>query len=452
MTGRNRRRRVRWSVLTTVAMIMAVMVPANADNANGGGVPVDIQFLSVSDWHAQLDPLFVFGVGTFGGAAELSAYWDADRAANPNTITLTAGDAFGAAPPLSSFFDEEPAVRSMRMMGFDVDTLGNHNFDSGITELQNLIDIAGDTPGHEPGRPFTYVSSNLTNRDDNLTRVEDYIILNRSGVKVAIIGVTNPEAPTLVFPGSFGTIEVTDPIAAANAAREDAIADGADLIVAIGHLGVTGFDGGGNPVGPLVDFANGVTGFDLIFGDHTNVEFGGTINGALVIQNRSRGRTYARVNVVVDRKGNIDSKSFEFVDPVSSSVTPDPEIVAFLDPLRAELSELLSGVIGQSTVPIPRSDECGQSSGRHCESLIGDLVTDAMRDRYGTDFAITNAGGLRADLTCPDPDVIGDFCPAPDGGDLEITDGTVLTVLPVCLRNDPYDISPEETAHGAALW
>ena len=257
MTGRNRRRRVRWSVLTTVAMIMAVMVPANADNANGGGVPVDIQFLSISDWHAQLHPLFVFGVGTFGGAAELSAYWDADRAANPNTITLTAGDAFGAAPPLSSFFDEEPAVRSMRMMGFDVDTLGNHNFDGGIAELQNLIDIAGDTPGHEPGQPFTYVSSNLTNRDDNLTGVEDYIILNRSGVKVAIIGVTNPEAPTLVFPGSFGTIEVTDPIAAANAAREDAIADGADLIVAIGHLGVTGFDGGGNPVGPLVDFANG---------------------------------------------------------------------------------------------------------------------------------------------------------------------------------------------------
>ena len=111
-------------------------------------------------------------------------------------------------------------------------------------------------------------------------------------------------------------------------------------------------------------------------------------------------------------------------------MTPDPEIVAFLDPLRAELSVLLSGVIGQSNVPILRSDECGQSSGRHCESLIGDVVTDAMRDAYGTDFAMMNSGGLRADLTCPDPDVVGDFCPAPDGGDLEITDGTVLTVLP----------------------
>lgn len=96
----------------------------------------------------------MFGQGTFGGAAELAAYWDADRVANPNTITLTAGDAYGAAPPLSSFFNEEPTVRVMRMMGFDVDTFGNHNFDDGIAGLQNLIDIAGDSPGHEAGRPF----------------------------------------------------------------------------------------------------------------------------------------------------------------------------------------------------------------------------------------------------------------------------------------------------------
>ncbi|MCH7586326.1 MAG: 5'-nucleotidase C-terminal domain-containing protein, partial [Acidobacteria bacterium] len=403
----------------------------NAGTAGeGAGEAIDIQFLTLSDWHGQLDPLFVFGQGTFGGAAELAAYWDADRADNPNTITLTAGDAYGAAPPLSSFFDEEPTVRVMRMMGFDVDTFGNHNFDDGIAGLQNLIDIAGDSPGHELGRPFQYVSANLDNRDDNLSGVEDFVILNRSGVKVAVIGITNPEAPTLVFPGSFGTIVPTDPVAAANAARQAAEDAGAGLFVAITHLGVTGFDGGGNAEGPLIDFANGVNGFDLILGDHTNFEFSKEINGALVVENRSRGRTYARISITANRNGGVFAKSVEFVEPVSSAVTPDPEIVAFLDPLRAQLSVLLSGVIGQSTVVIPRDDECGQSSGRHCESLIGDVVADAMRDRYGTQFAIVNSGGLRADLTCPDPDVTGDFCPAPDGGNLEITDGTVLTVLP----------------------
>src|SRR5262245_13292439 len=71
--------------------------------------PVSIQFLSVSDWHAQLDPLTVNGVA-IGGAPIISAYWQADRAANPNTLSLTAGDAFGASPPLSGFFDDTPAI------------------------------------------------------------------------------------------------------------------------------------------------------------------------------------------------------------------------------------------------------------------------------------------------------------------------------------------------------
>ena len=193
---------------------------------------------------------------------------------------------------------------------------------------------------------------------------------------------------------------------------------------------MTGVDGGGAATGPIIDFANAVTGFDLILGDHTNMEFSDEINGALVVENRSRGRTYARVTVNATRSGDVFDKSVEFVEPVSGDVTPDPAIVALLAPLRAGLDVLLSGVIGQSTVPILRSDECGQSSGRTCESLIGDVVTDAMRDRYGTDFAIMNSGGLRSDLTCPDPDLVDDFCPAPDGGDLEITDGQVLTVLP----------------------
>ena len=390
--------------------------------------PVDLQFLTLSDWHAQLDPLSVFGEGTFGGAAELAAYFDAERAANPNTVTLTAGDAYGGAPPLSGFFDEEPAVRAMRLMGFDVDTFGNHNFDQGIAHLQRMITFAGAPPDLEPGTPFRYVSANLTGRDDNLSGVEDFVILERNGFKIAVIGVTNPEAPTLVFPGSFGTIVVTDPAVAAMAARAAAEAAGADIFVALTHLGVTST--GLPATGPIIDFATAVTGFDLILGDHTNVEFSDTINGALVVENRSRGRTYARVTMSANRSGVVFGSSVEFVEPVSDAVTPDPAIVALLDPLRAELDVLLSGVIGQSTVLIPRSDDCGQDSGRTCESLIGNVVTDAMRSRYGTDFALTNAGGLRADLTCPDPDLVDDFCPAPDGGDLEITDGQVLTVLP----------------------
>ncbi|MEE9534745.1 MAG: 5'-nucleotidase C-terminal domain-containing protein, partial [Acidimicrobiia bacterium] len=167
----------------------------------------------------------------------------------------------------------------------------------------------------------------------------------------------------------------------------------------------------------------------------TNVEFSGVINNALVVENRSKGRTYARVDLTVKRarhghRVRVIDRSVEFVDPLSNAVTPDPEIVAFLDPLRADLDGLLGNVIGVSTVFIPRADECGQSAGRTCESFVGDVTTDAMRTTYGTDFAITNSGGLRADLTCPTVDIPTDFCPPNTPPNFQITDGQVLTVLP----------------------
>jgi 5'-nucleotidase len=406
------------SVLLLVAAVTATGV--FTATANRSFVP--IQFLTISDWHAQLDPLSVRGVGDIGGAAELSAYWKADRRANPNTLTLTAGDAYGASPPLSSFFQEEPAVEAMNLMGFDVDTFGNHNFDKGITHLQQMIDLAD----------FQYVSANLKNLEDNLTGVKPFEIFRAGRVKVAVIGITNPEAPTLVFPGSFGTIEVTDPVEAAEEARRAAEREGAQIFVAITHLGVTGFDPvTGAAFGPLIDFANNVGGFDIIFGDHTDVQFSGEINNALVIENRSKGRTYSRTNLLVDpQNGHVVFRTVEFVTPFSDAVKPHKKIVKLLAPLRAQLDVLLSGVIGQSTVFIPRADSCGQSGGRICESLIGNVTTDAMRTTYGTDFAITNAGGLRANLTCPTDDDPVDFCPDFTPPPFPITDGQVLTVLP----------------------
>ena len=407
--------------MASLAALGAALVLSVGLGHAGPRETVELRFINVSDWHAQLDPLFVFGSGSFGGAAELSTYFQMERLDNPNTLTLTGGDAFGGSPPLSSFFDEVPAVVSMNLMGFDADSFGNHNFDRGTEHLQQMIEIAD----------FQYVSANLRNRDDNLTGVKDFEIFDVGGVKVGVIGITNPEAPTLVFPDSFGTIEVTDPVPAANKAKAQAKRAGAKVLVAIVHMGVTGFDTDGNAFGPLIDFASNVGGFDIIFGDHTNVEFSGIINNALVVENRSRGRTYARVNLTVDpHNGRVIDRSVEFVEPVSSAVIPDPDIVAFLDPLRAQLDVLLGNVIGESTVFIPRSDECGQSSGRTCESLVGDVTTDAMRTTYGTDFAITNSGGLRADLTCPTVDIPTDFCPPNAAPNFQITDGQVLTVLP----------------------
>jgi 2',3'-cyclic-nucleotide 2'-phosphodiesterase (5'-nucleotidase family) len=132
-------------------------------------------------------------------------------------------------------------------------------------------------------------------------------------------------------------------------------------------------------------------------------------------------------------------KTADFHKPWDIGVTPDPAIQAKINDLNTQLAPIFNTVVGKSTKVIPRADACGHPTGRNCESFIGDLVTDAIRSAYSTDFALTNSGGLRADLTCPvgasDPNA-QDFCPAsvypnPDtNGQYTITRGQVLGVLP----------------------
>ncbi len=408
-------------MLTWLLLLAFTLAPA-ASAAAAPRPTVDLQILSVSDWHAQLDPLSVFGVGNVGGAAELSAYFQMDRAINPNTLTLTAGDAYGASPPLSNFFEERPAVEAMNLMGFDADTFGNHNFDRGIAHLQQMIDLAD----------FQYVSANLRNVNDNLTGVKPFEIFEVGGVKVAVIGITNPEAPTLVFPGNFGTIEVTDPIPAANQARAQARRAGAKVFILLTHMGVTGFDPvTGEAFGPLIDLANNIGGFDLILGDHTDVQYSGIHNNALVVENRSKGLTYARIVLSVDpRNGRVDARSATFVTPFSSAVTPDPAIVALLAPYRTALAAVFDGVIGVATDLFPR----GGNIERLGEVAIGNLITDAMRLRYGTQLGFTNGGGIRspfpssylpADLTLRR--TTPGYAPGPP---YDLVVGDVFTVLP----------------------
>lgn len=369
------------SVLATGAGSVASMPSAVAKSEKRADT-VDIQVLSISDFHGQLDPISVAGVGNVGGAAALSSYWKADREKNPNTLLLTAGDAVGASPPLSSFYGDVPTIDFMSYAGFTADTLGNHNFDAGIDTLQAQIDRAG----------FPYVSANLGNVEDNLSDVAPFVIEKVDGVKVAVVGVTNPEASSLVAPGAMGTIDVTEPAEAAEAARAQAAELGAKVFIAIGHLGIEGTDADGDPAGPLTEFAESVDGFDLILGDHTNVQYEETINGALVVQNLSKGATYARTTLDYDRRrGGIVRASSDFVVPLTDAVAPDPNVVKLLHPYREDLAQQLDGVIGTATDVFRR----GGNIERIREVPIGNLVADALRTTYGTQIAFTNGGGLR---------------------------------------------------------
>lgn len=342
---------------------------------------VEIQLLTIADWHGQLDPVFS-PAGDVGGAAVLSGYWKTDRSLNPHTLILATGNSFGASPPLSSLFQEEPAVKAMNLMGFAADTLGNQNFSFGVPHLQQMVNLA----------VFPFVSANLTNLQGQLSGVAPYVVLEVGGVKVGVVGFTNPDAPQLVFPGRFGTVEVSDPVAAIHKARIAALHAGADVLVGLAHLGI---DGTNPPAGPLLDLARKAHGFDVIFGGNTDLQYMGLAHKTLVVENLAKGRAYSRTKLTVDpRNGRVRNIAVEFVTPLASGVNPDPAMVTLLQPYRDSLGAKLDEVIGVATGLFPFENNQEQLE----EVASGDLAADAIRVRYGTQLAFFNGGALRASL------------------------------------------------------
>jgi 2',3'-cyclic-nucleotide 2'-phosphodiesterase (5'-nucleotidase family)/predicted AlkP superfamily phosphohydrolase/phosphomutase len=397
--------------------------------------------IQISDYHGQLVPLSeaadnlaapaVNPSFAIGGSAFLKPWfdWYRSEAEAPNgALTVAGGDSIGATPPISAFFGDTPTIELMNLMGFTSDGVGNHNFDAGQTYFRNTIVPLAD---------FPYFTANIVDPATGKTPAEwqPSGVFNFDGFKLGIVGFSNSDLTTLIFPGNLDPFVVTDATAAVNAeATKLRTKDKVAAVVAVGHEGATGgtFD---NPTGPLVDLADDLVGVDVALGDHSNFQ---TIdvrpNGTLIAENLSKGIRFTRTRLIVDPGSKtVIYKTADWHKPWAIGVTPDPTIQARIDDLTTQLQPILGVVVGSSTVEILRSDVCGRTDGRLCESLVGDVTTDAMRTKYApidVEFAITNSGGLRDRLTCPAAGGGSGFCPPSTPPPFPITRGQVIAVLP----------------------
>lgn len=429
----------------TIAFLMGIPGPQNArgrilyELTKGGGKYKEITVLDISDYHGQLVPLLeaadnlaspaVNPTFAIGGSAFLKSWFDVYRAEAPGgSITMAAGDSVGATPPISAFFGDTPTIEIMNLMGIQLDGLGNHNFDRGSAYLRNtLIPLAN----------FPFTSSNVVDANGRTpAEWSPSVVFDTTfaGGKVGFVGFTNEDAPTLVFPGAFDPFHVEARIARVQAEVNRLRSRNVKTIIVIGHDGATAGTLT-NPTGPLIDLADALTGVDAVIGDHTNFQVLTTRpNGTLVVENLSKGVRFTRVRLVLDTTTkSVIYKTADFHKPWAIGVTADPAIQSEINDLNTQLQPILGSVIGTSNVQVLRSDKCGRTDGRLCESLVGNITTDAMRTAYssiGVEFAITNSGGLRDALTCSGTAVGTGLCPLFTPPPYQITRGQVLAVLP----------------------
>jgi 5'-nucleotidase len=268
-----------------------------------------VQVLQLSDLHGAIEGSPSSSIG----AAVLATAFANDRKNAAATVTLSAGDNIGAAPPISTEFEELSTIESMNAMKFDVSTFGNHEHDRNLAHVQKVIGASD----------FQWVTSNygdssLAVLKSGTKAAKSYTIIERGGVKIGIVGANTDTTIEQVFPGNLDytdasgvkrTIQIEAGVTGINAAIVAAKKAGADVVFAVIHQGWSE-NAGGVATGVLNDMAKEIKGAAAIYGGHSHQNFmslvPGTqkVNGTLVGQVINSGVEYTRSQICINTDTN----------------------------------------------------------------------------------------------------------------------------------------------------
>ena len=266
---------------------------------SGYGPIIDDDFrlvvLHTNDTHSRMDPFPMDG-GRFaglGGAARRATLIRRVREANEHVLLLDSGDIFQGTPYFN-FFGGEIEFRAMTAMGYDVATLGNHDFDNGVDGLVAMLPEAG----------FEFVSANYDVGASALAgHVEPWTVREFDGVRVGIFGL-GIAFEKLVLASLHEGVRYTDPIAAARTACRELRAEGCSLVICLSHLGYE-YRASDRPSD--LTLAEAVPEIDLVLGGHTHtfldeaVVFGQGRTGFTVVNQVGwGGMRLGRVDVTFD--------------------------------------------------------------------------------------------------------------------------------------------------------
>ncbi len=393
------------AVVVVLGLLAAVPVVAQEDT-------FVVTILHTNDVHGHHEPQ----ANGNGGAARQAAVVNQIREEGGNVLLLDGGDRFTGTLFHQQYRGQDSA-QIMNAIAYDAMTLGNHEFDDGDDILSAFVDALN----------FPVVTANVDFSASELLagKITPYTILEVNGQQIGVIGLVTPETPTISSPGA-DLVFNADLVGVTQAAVDELTTQGVNKIILVTHVGLA------------VDqeIAAAVTGLDVIVGGHSHSLLGNAYVASVgeypvVVENPNAEPVYivqagqydeylGRLNVTFDAEGVVTAATGDAI-LLSRYITPDPEVAGIVEALSGPIEQLRATTIGASAEvflvgnrAVCRVEEC----------LLGNLITDAMRAETGAQIAITNGGGIRADIETG-----------------EITLGEVLTVLPFGNLASTFELS-----------
>ena len=392
------------SLVLSLAMVLSLGAAAFADEAEAETVTV----LYTNDVHTYIDKDLNY---------TLAAMY---RDTLDNVLIVDAGDHIQGTA-YGSMDKGRHIIDLMNAVGYDVATLGNHEFDYGMEGCMNAIEWA----------EFPYISCNFYHEADGVKGenvLDAYKVFDIGGQKIAFIGVTTPESFTKSTPAYFqdeegnyiygiaGGEDGSDLYATVQEAIDAASAE-ADIIIGLGHLGV---DPASKPWTSEEVIAN-TTGFDAFIDGHSHTEVpmeevadkdGNTV---ILTQTGSYFNNLGQMTIAPD--GTIETGLLTMTDVKAAlfdkedaalRAGEEPELEAGVYDVQSawigQVNDELGQVIGTTEDVLDNYDADGNRLVRSQETNSGDFAADALYylfdqtsvvDGYPVDMAIMNGGGIR---------------------------------------------------------
>ncbi len=364
-----------------------------------------------------------------GGVDFLAGYIKQLKSENPNNVVVSAGDLIGASPLVSALFHDQDTIDAMNRLGLELNAVGNHEFDKGKQELLRMqnggcfkpdgikCEEKEGVPATFGGAKFQFLAANVFDTSTGKTLFPGYALKTYNGVKVAFIGLTLKQTPTMVVPSGVAGLRFDDEADSINGIVRKLRKQGIESFVVLIHQGgnqttrgtpdINACEGGlsGTPIEAIVGKLDDAV--DLVISAHTHQPYICRIPNSAgrkiaVTSAASYGRLVTDIDVSIDTKTkdvtNVAARNIVVDRTNAAGIVVDAALKTSVDRYAALAAPVTNREVGSIAADITKAlSPSGESS-------LGDLIADAELEATkssasgGAVAAFMNEGGIRTDI------------------------------------------------------